>query len=155
MHALYATGDADRAWRTLRAMLTGPEAGECRQRGQLPVFVPNYYRGAWRLHPRTAGRSSQLFNTGTAAWLYRCVVESLLGLRGEGDGLRIAPQLPSHWPGARVRRHFRGARVDVENVRVPGLRARRVLVDGRALGGDAIAPVEPGRHYVVRVELPG
>ena len=155
MHALFAVGEDDRAWRTLRTMLTGPDAGECLQRGQLPVFVPNYYRGAWRLHPRTAGRSSQLFNTGTAAWLYRCLVESLLGLRGEGDGLRIAPQLPSHWPGARVRRRFRGAQFEVEIERVSGLAARRVLVDGQACAGGRVAAVEPGRHYKVRVELPG
>ncbi|MGY1410206.1 GH36-type glycosyl hydrolase domain-containing protein [Luteimonas sp. A611] len=155
MHALYAVGETDRAWQTLRAMLTGPDADECRQRGQLPVFVPNYYRGAWRLHPRTAGRSSQLFNTGTAAWLYRCVVESLFGLRGDGDGLRIAPQLPSHWPRARALRRFRGAEFDVGIERVAGLAAQRVLVDGEAIAGDRIGPVEQGRRYEVRVELPG
>ena len=155
MHALYAVGETDRAWQTLRAMLTGPDADECRQRGQLPVFVPNYYRGAWRLHPRTAGRSSQLFNTGTAAWLYRCLVESLLGLRGDGDGLRIAPQLPSHWPRARALRRFRGAEFEVEIERVAGLSARRVLVDGEPIAGDRIGAVEQGRRYTVRVELPG
>src|SRR5690606_17197214 len=155
MHALYAVGETDRAWQTLRAMLTGPDADECRQRGQLPVFVPNYYRGAWRLHPRTAGRSSQLFNTGTAAWLYRCLIESLLGLRGDGDGLRIAPQLPSHWPRARALRRFRGAEFDVEIERVAGLAAQRVLVDGEPIAGDRIGAVEQGRRYQVRVELPG
>jgi cellobionic acid phosphorylase len=155
MHALYAMGEGDRAWRTLRTMLTGPDGAECRQRGQLPVFVPNYYRGAWRLHPRTAGRSSQLFNTGTAAWMYRSVVESLLGLRGDGDGLRIAPQLPSHWPGARVTRRFRGAEFDVRIERAAGLASARLLVDGQAVEGGRIACVQPGRRYDVRVELPG
>ena len=155
MHALYAVGETDRAWQTLRAMLTGPDADACRQRGQLPVFVPNYYRGAWRLHPRTAGRSSQLFNTGTAAWLYRCLIESLLGLRGDGDGLHIAPQLPSHWPRARALRRFRGAEFDVVIERVAGLTAQRVLVDGAPIAGDRIGAVEQGRRYQVRVELPG
>ena len=112
LHALYEAGESGRAWRVLRAMLCGPDAAECVQRGQLPVFVPNYYRGAWRLHPRTAGRSSQLFNTGTAAWMYRCLVESLFGLRGEGAGLRIAPQLPPHWPRAHAVRRFRGAELE-------------------------------------------
>ncbi len=124
------------------------------QRGQLPVFVPNYYRGAWRLHPRTAGRSSQLFNTGTAAWMYRCLVESLFGLRGDGTALRIAPQLPSHWPRARALRRFRGAEFEVGIERVQGLQARRILVDGVELQGETIAPVEAGRRYQVRVELP-
>ncbi|WP_372016890.1 GH36-type glycosyl hydrolase domain-containing protein [Pseudoxanthomonas sp. 10H] len=154
LHSLYVAGEADRAWRVLRAMLTGPEPGEALQRGQLPVFVPNYYRGAWRLHPRTAGRSSQLFNTGTAAWMYRCLVESLFGLRGDGDGLRIAPQLPAHWPRARALRRFRGAEFEVDIERVPDLRQCRILVDGTTLAGDRIAPVEAGRRYQVRVELP-
>ncbi|KAF1693668.1 NdvB protein [Pseudoxanthomonas jiangsuensis] len=154
MHALYRAGETDRAWSALRAMLTGPGPDECLQRGQLPVFVPNYYRGAWRLHPRTAGRSSQLFNTGTAAWLYRCLVESLVGLRGDGQGLRIAPQPPSHWPRLRAWRRFRGAEFELEVERVAGLRARRVAVDGQWLEGDRLGSIEPGRRYRVRVELP-
>jgi len=154
LHSLYHVGEADRAWRVLRAMLTGPDAGECLQRGQLPVFVPNYYRGAWRLHPRTAGRSSQLFNTGTAAWLYRCMIERLFGLQGDGDALRIAPQLPSHWPGAHVWRRFRGAEFEVAIERVAGVHVQRVFVDGALLADGVLPSPEPGRHYRVRVELP-
>lgn len=154
MHALYRVGDADRAWRTLRAMLAGPDADDCIRRGQLPVFVPNYYRGAWRLHPRTAGRSSQLFNTGTAAWMYRCTVESLFGLRGDGDGLRIAPQLPSHWSRARALRRFRGAEFDVRIGRESGIAATRVHVDGTPLPDGRLAGIEAGRRYRVEVRLP-
>lgn len=153
LHALYRVGEADRAWRTLRAMLPGPDPEDCVRRGQLPVFVPNYYRGAWRLHPRTAGRSSQLFNTGTAAWLYRCLVEGLFGLCGEGEGLRIAPQLPSHWPGAQALRRFRGAELEVEILRT-GVARPRTTVDGRVLEDGLLPAVEPGRRYAVRVELP-
>lgn len=154
LHALYRAGESDRAWQVLRAMLPGPDPQDCLQRGQLPVFVPNYYRGAWRLHPRTAGRSSQLFNTGTAAWLYRCLVEDLFGLRGEGPALRIAPQLPSHWNSARASRRFRGAQVELEVERVAGVQAMQVHVDGELFADGLLNPVEPGRSYRVRVELP-
>jgi cellobiose phosphorylase len=65
------------------------------QRGQLPVFIPNYYRGAYRQIPRTAGRSSHLFNTGTVPWVYRCLIDGLFGLQGSQEGLQIKPQLPS------------------------------------------------------------
>lgn len=155
LHALYRIGDADRAWRTMRAMLPSPGEDDMRQRQQLPVFVPNYYRGAWRLHPRTAGRSSQLFNTGTAAWMYRCLVEGLFGLRGDGDGLRIVPQLPSHWPSAKATRRFRGATFEVDVARIEGLVNARVFVDSEALQGDRFGNIEPGRSYRVQVELPG
>ncbi|KAJ4291235.1 hypothetical protein N0V88_006235 [Collariella sp. IMI 366227] len=64
IYALYTTQDgnqADRAYRHLRQMIPGPGGEDYLQRGQLPVFIPNYYRGAWREGPRTAGRSSGLF----------------------------------------------------------------------------------------------
>ena len=154
LHALFRAGESDRAWQVLRAMLPGPDPQDCLQRGQLPVFVPNYYRGAWRLHPRTAGRSSQLFNTGTAAWLYRCLIEELFGLRGEGPALRIAPQLPSHWPSARAWRRFRGAEIELEVERVAGTTGMQVSVDGEALAEGLLQPVEAGRTYRVRVLLP-
>src|SRR5690606_14866213 len=126
MHALYTVGESDRAFRTLRAMLTGPRLDECVQRGQLPVFVPNYYRGAWRLHPRTAGRSSQWFSAGTAAWMYRCLAGGPCGRPGQGQGLRTAPQLPSRWPRARALRRFRGAELPVQTERVDGVARPRV-----------------------------
>ena len=154
LYSLYQVDDADRAWQVLRAMLPSPAPDDCLQRGQLPVFVPNYYRGAWRLHPRTAGRSSQLFNTGTAAWLYRCLVEELFGLRGDGDALRIAPQLPSHWPSARASRRFRGATFEVEIERVASLKQARVALDGVWQHDAVIRDVEAGRTYQVRVEVP-
>ncbi|WP_101926740.1 MULTISPECIES: GH36-type glycosyl hydrolase domain-containing protein [Luteimonas] len=154
LHALYEVGDADRAWRVLRAMLPGPDADDLLQRGQLPVFVPNYYRGDWRGHPRTAGRSSQLFNTGTAAWLYRCLIEGLFGLRGEGDALRIAPQLPSHWSGASVVRRFRGAEITLQVRRVPGLTAMRVRADGHVLDAPLLRGIVAGGRHRIDVELP-
>ncbi|MBN6149227.1 NdvB protein [Xanthomonas sp. AmX2] len=154
LYSLYAIGDADRAWRVLRAMIPGPDPADYLQRGQLPVFVPNYYRGAWRELPRTAGRSSQLFNTGTAAWLYRCLLEGLFGLKGEGDALRVQPQLPSHWAQAQVQRRFRGALFEVQMRRDAACTATRVSVDGVVLPAPRIGGIEPGRRYRVQVLLP-
>src|SRR3546814_17912366 len=39
--------------------------------------------------------------------MYRLVLESLLGLRLEGDTLRLSPCIPADWPGYRVRYRFR------------------------------------------------
>lgn len=154
LHSLYAVGESDRAWSVLRAMIPGPARADVLQRGQLPVFLPNYYRGAWREIPRTAGRSSQLFNTGTVAWVYRDVIEGLFGLRGEGELLLLRPQLPSHWPQARVRRRFRGAEFEVTYRRDPAVAAMQVSVDGVACAEAAIGGIEAGRRYVVEVLLP-
>jgi len=153
VRALYAVGEADRAFDVLRRMLPGPGIDDRLQRGQLPVFVPNYYRGAHKQHPRTAGRSSQLINTGTAGWLYRILVEDLYGLRGHPDGLRVRPQLPSNWNRACATRHFRGATFEV-NYHRSGDGPTRTWLDGVELKGGVIHDIEPGREYTIDVRLP-
>lgn len=47
------------------------------------------------------GRGGWTWYTGSAGWMYRLTVESLLGIRREADILRIDPRLPAHWPGFR------------------------------------------------------
>jgi cellobiose phosphorylase len=39
--------------------------------------------------------------------MYRLAVESLLGLRLEGDKLRLVPCLPASWPGFKLRYRYR------------------------------------------------
>jgi len=60
IYALYQIKQSDRAFKVLRQMIPSTESTDLIQRGQLPVFIPNYYRGAFRQFNRTAGRSSQL-----------------------------------------------------------------------------------------------
>jgi cellobionic acid phosphorylase len=150
VHALYDIGDADRAFHALRRMIPGPDVADLMQRGQLPVFIPNYYRGAHQQHPRTAGRSSQLFNTGTAAWAYRSVIEGLCGLRGHAQGLLVKPQLPSGWDRLDAEREFRGARFLLK-VRRTGVAS--VKLDGQPLRDGLVRDIQPGRTYRLDVEL--
>ena len=113
----------------------------------MPVYIPNYYPGAWRQHPRTAGRTSQLFNTGTVSWAYRCLVEELFGLKGDKHGLLIQPQLPSHWSEAKATRQFRGATFAVELRRNSRVAQTQVSIDGQALPAHSITHIQPGRTY--------
>jgi len=154
VYALYQIGHADRAFRLLMQMLPNSDAQDLLQRGQLPTFIPNYYRGAYRLFPRTAGRSSQLFNTGTVHWFYRCLMDGLFGLRGCREGLRIQPQLPSDWPEASVIRHFRGAVFDVKIKRDTHLEQVTIRVDEEVLNEPLIRDVQAGQRYMVNVRIP-
>ncbi|KAI0026119.1 glycoside hydrolase family 94 protein [Xylariomycetidae sp. FL0641] len=152
-HALYGAGEADRAFAVLRRMLPGPGEDDYVQRGQLPVYIPNYYRGAWRECPRTAGRSSQLFNTGTVSWVYRCVVESLCGLRGDPDGLTVNPQLPSAWDGMKVTREFRGATFVVD-IRKADVQEVVVKHGDKVLPGARFTNIQAGETYELSVSVP-
>ncbi|MEO1337160.1 MAG: NdvB protein, partial [Myxococcota bacterium] len=128
--ALFNAGHGESAYRLLKKMIPGSDETDLLQRGQLPVFIPNYYRGA--SHSTMSGRSSQLINTGTIHWIYRSLTEQLFGLAGHPKGLIINPQLPKSWSTARVSRRFRNATIDVRYTRSSD-RKTRIEVDGQPL----------------------
>lgn len=154
IYGLYAVGEQDDAYRLLRKMIPGPDLEDIIRRGQLPVFIPNYYRGAYRQFPNTAGRSSHLFNTGTVPWVYRCLIDGLFGLQGNRDGLQVRPQLPSDWHEVTVKRSFRGAQLHIEMKREAGVTATEVYLDGELAGDGILKGLESGGQYNVLVKLP-
>ncbi len=155
IYSLYQLGgQQDRAFTHLRQLLPGPTEADYRQRGQLPIYIPNYYRGGWREFPRTAGRSSQLFNTGTVSWAYRCVIEGLCGLRGDAEGLVIRPQLPSAWNAIKVTREFRGATFHLDVRRSPDVSDVTVRLGDKTLPEPRITGFQAGETYQLTVLVP-
>lgn len=154
IYALYSRGESENAFCLLRKMIPGPDPEDIIKRGQLPVFIPNYYRGAYRQITRTAGRSSHLFNTGTIQWFYRCLIDGLFGLQGNKEGLRINPQLPSKWQGVTVKRTFRGAELFIDIKRIPGIKTTEVHLNGIYIEGGVIKNVKSGAEYKVLVKIP-
>lgn len=151
-YALFAAGEADRGFDALRRLLPGYKDNTLRRTGQLPLYIPNFYRGA-DAGPK-AGRSSHAPNTGTASWYYRTAIAMLLGVRAELDGLRLDPRLPSRWKRARVWRRWRDADFDIAIARRRGVKSVTVWLDGERLR-DNLIPVQPaGSKHEVRVDLP-
>ena len=153
VYALYQIQQGDRAFKALRKMIPSSTNTDLIQRGQLPVFIPNYYRGAYRQFARTAGRSSQLFNTGTVHWVYRCLIDGLFGVQGCVDGIKISPQLPSDWERASLTRKFRGALFDISIARDHQVSGIEVSVNGERVDGMIIKNIIPNHHYAVSVRL--
>ncbi|MFP5391964.1 MAG: GH36-type glycosyl hydrolase domain-containing protein [Gammaproteobacteria bacterium] len=153
IYSLYTVGEGERAYRLLRQMIPGPSEADYLQRGQMPVFIPNYYRGAHREYPRTAGRSSQLFNTGTVSWVYRCFIEGLAGVKGDAQGLSINPMLPAAWDAMQVERRFRGAHF-ILNIRRADVDAVEVWQAGAKLPQARITRIVEGDSYELDVLVP-
>jgi len=154
IYALYVTGENEGAFRLLRKMLPGESNEDIVRRGQMPVFIPNYYRGAYSQFPHTAGRSSHLFNTGTVSWYYRCLIDGLFGLQGTKAGLLVHPMFPSHWNEASVTRYFRGAKIHLDIRRDPEARKITVLCEGKPLSGGLLTDIIAGKDYHLSVKLP-
>ncbi|MFG1372729.1 hypothetical protein V5F32_11185 [Xanthobacter oligotrophicus] len=67
--------------------------------------------------PPHAGRGGWTWYTGSAGWMQQAGMESILGLRKEGNQLRLDPCIPKGWPGFELTiRHGAGRyRIVVEN----------------------------------------
>lgn len=55
--------------------------------------------------PPHTGRGGWTWYTGSASWMYRLILESLLGMKQEKDKLSFAPCLPDDWEGFTI--HYR------------------------------------------------
>jgi cellobionic acid phosphorylase len=152
-YGLYGYGGSDEAWRNLRRLLPGGTGGHpIEAAGQLPLYIPNFYRGSQ--FPEVAGQSSHSPNTGTSAWYLRTVSEGLFGFRPDLKGLRITPQLPGEWSHARVTRRIRGSTFHVSIERTEGVTAIEVFHDGERVPHGWIPWPHPGAEIHLRVRLP-
>ena len=108
----------------------------------------------YALSPHT-GRGGWTWYTASAGWMYRLIVESLLGLRLEVDKLRFAPCLPADWPGFKV--HYR-YRETVYHISVHQTGAENgqmsVTVDGVERPGQVIPLVDDQQEHSVEVRMP-
>jgi cyclic beta-1,2-glucan synthetase len=77
--------------------------------------------------PPHVGRGGWTWYTGSAGWLYRAGIESILGVRLQGESLLIDPCIPRAWPGFAVTLSHRGAIYEV-SVRNPRSVSRGVTV---------------------------
>jgi cellobiose phosphorylase len=95
-----------------------------------------------------AGRGGWSWYTGSAGWMYRLIVENLLGLQRSGDTLRLQPLLPAGWPGYVLHYRFGSAHYRIE-VRDSG--SELILsLDGEQLAEAKLQLKDDGRmHHVI------
>lgn len=99
-------GDHQRAWELLR-MINPLRHGDSAER--IAIYKVEPYVAAadvYAVSPHT-GRGGWTWYTGSSGWMYRLIIESLLGLRRDGRNLRLSPCIPADWPEYRMRYRYR------------------------------------------------
>src|SRR6185436_2227622 len=99
-------GDHQRAWdlfNMINPVMRGGSEGDIATYKVEPYVVA---ADVYAIPPHT-GRGGWTWYTGSAGWMYRLIMESLLGLRLEVDKLRFAPCLPAHWPSYKIHYRYR------------------------------------------------
>jgi cellobiose phosphorylase len=102
-----------------------------------------------------AGRGGWSWYTGSAGWMYRAGVESILGLRRRGDTFIIDPCIPTSWPEYRITWQHLVSRYEI-TVTNPMRRCRGVVkatLDGAPVNAGAIPLVNDGRTHDVQIVL--
>jgi len=146
-------GQTERAWE-LFSMLnpirhaTDP-AGVQRYKVEPYVMAADVYSGA-----PLAGRGGWTWYTGSAGWMYRLIVETLLGLRLEVDKLHVNPRLPRAWDAFKIHYRYRDTFYHLTLKPVAGDAPLRVVVDGVAQPGAVIPLTDDQREHPVDVLIP-
>lgn len=101
-----------------------------------------------------AGRGGWTWYTGSAGWMYRLGVESLLGLQRTGNRLQLNPLIPEDWPGFTLSYRFAGTQYHFEVVR-RDTSGTSMMLDGEPVEGDTLTLVNDGVERRVRIQCGG
>ena len=104
--------------------------------------------------PPHVGRGGWTWYTGSAAWMYRLILESLLGLRLEAGTLRLATCLPGGWGSFTVHYRHRETVYHIVVTRPGDDGAAGVTVDGVEQADGAVSLVDDHKEHTVEVKLP-
>ncbi len=106
-------------------------------------------------HPAHAGRGGWTWYTGSAGWMYRAGLESILGLKRHGAVFELDPCIPAAWTEYSITwRH--GKTVYEISVANPDHRCRGIAaaeLDGDAVDPAGIPLVDDGATHTVHVVL--
>ena len=102
----------------------------------------------------THGEAKNSWLTGTAAYNYVAITQSILGIRPGYEGLEIAPVIPTTWAGFHATRVHRGITYDITVTRKGTGNKVSLVVDGVAQDGTEIPFVHgvTARRVLVTLE---
>ncbi|HJU25212.1 MAG TPA: cyclic beta 1-2 glucan synthetase, partial [Rhodanobacteraceae bacterium] len=151
--ALARQGRAVEAWRIVRLLNPLHHASSqplaMQYKVEPYVVAADVYMAAGH-----AGRGGWTWYTGAAGWMYRLLVESLLGVQRQGSRLLFAPCVPDEWTSWSVEYRYRSTLYRVGFVReAPGAEVRRVLLDGASQADRAIVLRDEGGVHAVEVRV--
>ncbi len=146
-------GDGDRAfelYQMINPLTHGVTPGDVdRYKVEPYVVAADVYTAAGHL-----GRGGWTWYTGSASWMYRIGLETILGFTRQGDTLTIEPCVPKAWREFSIEYRHGTSLYAIRVVRNgTGEEAVRVVVDGAERADRAIGLVDDGQRHEVIVEL--
>jgi cyclic beta-1,2-glucan glucanotransferase len=149
-------GDSERAWELFSMLNPIRHASNPREVGIYKVEPYVVAADVYALPPHT-GRGGWTWYTGSAGWMYRLIVETLLGFRLVVDKLTVNPRLPRTWGSFKIHYRYRETfyHILVKKGGMEDTITKRVTVDG-VLWSDGVIPlVDDRREHQVEILVTG
>ncbi|MCI0362799.1 MAG: hypothetical protein L0219_02890 [Phycisphaerales bacterium] len=148
--AFAANDDAKRAWE-LFGLINPVRHGDSEAAIAGYKVEPYVVAADVYTNPQHVGRGGWTWYTGSAAWMYRLITESLLGLRLEVDRLHLNPVFPDGWESFDIRYRYRETFFQI-HVRKGG-GGTRVVCDGIERPERTIPLSDDRREHHVEVDV--
>jgi cellobiose phosphorylase len=147
-------GDHDRAWE-LFALLNPIHHGATP--AQIATYKVEPYVVAadvYAVAPHI-GRGGWTWYTGSAGWMYRLLIETLLGVNPEGDHLRLTPRLPKSWTTYKIHYRYRQTvyHITISRLEAGAAEADQLLLDGEALAAKTVPLVDDRREHFIELKF--
>jgi cellobiose phosphorylase len=147
-----AIGRGNEAYDTLRKIMPDSESNPSDHSGCEPYVFTNMYFGPD--NPR-AGETAFAWVTGTAGWMFRSVIQYMLGFHPGYDSITIKPCIPEDWKECTMKRTFRGDIyiINIINENKTQSEIEKVVVDDIEIEGNSFKIFQDGREHSVKVYL--
>jgi cellobiose phosphorylase len=152
--AFAALGEIERAWE-LFALLNPVHRGGTPE-GIATYKVEPYVVAAdvYAVAPH-AGRGGWTWYTGSAGWMYRLLIETLLGVNREGDQLRLTPRMPKAWATYKIHYRFRQTvyHITFSRLDADSADAELLSLDGHTLPGNTLPLLDDRHEHAVELTI--
>ena len=147
-------GETERAWELFSLLNPIRHAADLTEVNRYKVEPYVVAADIYAVGPHT-GRGGWTWYTGSAGWMYRLIVETLLGLRLEADQMWVSPRLPRTWESLKLHYRHRDTfyHIIVKRVGVKAVPSGHVIVDGIEQPDSAIRLVDDRREHSVEMNV--
>jgi cyclic beta-1,2-glucan glucanotransferase len=126
--AFAASGNYKRAWE-LFALINPLNHGRTKE--EIAVYKVEPYVVAADVYALSSlnGRGGWTWYTGSAGWMYQLIIESLLGMRREGNILQFETRMPAEWKSFTLRYKFEDTYYQIVFLPVSENKEMSVIID--------------------------
>jgi cellobiose phosphorylase len=147
-------GENDRAWELFGLLNPVHHGGTPQQMATYKVEPYIVAADVYAVAPHT-GRGGWTWYTGSAGWMYRLLIETLLGVNLEGDQLRLTPRLPKGWTTYKIHYRYRQTvyHITISRLATDAAGANQLFLDGEELAVKTVPLVDDRREHFVELKV--